>query len=263
MKRFSLIFLINILVQFATAQPFDSIPNMAFRRGEKLDYRVYFRSFITGRVYAGEITLQVRDTKRKFNGRDTYDIELSGKSRKSFHWFIKVEDKFESFVDEKSLFPWYFTRQTREGHFTKDDEVVFLPDSNLAISKYSVKKIPPRVQDIVSAYYFARLTSFTNLSPGKGFSVPIFYEDSVFTSEVKCIERETIHTRLGNINCLQIRPMVRVGKVFSDRFPMTVWISDDENKIPVLVKAALSIGRVEIELVESSGLANPLLSKEE
>lgn len=261
MKRLSLILLLNILVQLASAQPFDTIPNGAFRRGEKLEYRVYFRSFITGRVYAGEITLQIKDTDRKFNGRDTYHIELSGKSRQSFHWFIRVEDKFESYIDEKSLFPWYFKRQTREGHYSKDDEVVFLPDSNLAISRYAVKKIPPRVQDIISAYYLARLTSFTHLSPGEDFSIPIFYEDSVFTSKVLCIERETLRTRLGNFNCVKIRPMVRVGKVFSDRFPMTVWISDDENKIPILVKAALSIGRVEIELIESSGLANPLLSK--
>jgi hypothetical protein len=261
MKVFSLILLLDLLIQIAPAQCFDSIPNKAFRRGEKLEYRLYFRSFITGRVYAGEITLQIKGTNRKFNGRDTYDVELTGKSRKSFHWFIKVEDKFESFVDEKSLFPWLFIRQTREGHFTKDDEVIFRPDSNLAISRYAVKKIPPRVQDIISAYYFARTVNFIKLPPGEAFSVPIFYEDSVFTSNVMLTDKETIRTRMGSFNCVKIRPGVRVGKVFSDRFPMTVWISDDENQIPIFVKAALSIGSVEIELIESSGLANPLLSK--
>jgi hypothetical protein len=263
MKRFSLIVLFNILAGLALAQRFDSVPNGAFRRGEKLSYRIYFRSFITGKVYAGEATLQIKDTNRKFNGHGTYHVELIGKSRQSFHWFIKVEDKFETFIDEKSIFPWLFIRQTREGHYRKDDEVVFLPDSNLAKSRYAVKKIPPRVQDILSAYYLTRTTDFAKLPPGEVFSVPIFYEDSVFTSNVRFEERETINTRMGSFNCVKIMPMVRVGNVFSDRFPMTVWISNDENKIPIFIKAALSIGRVEIELVESSGLANPLLSRVE
>jgi hypothetical protein len=263
MKRFSLIILFNILVELTSAQPFDTIYNGAFRRGEKLIYRVYFRSFVTGRVNAGDITLQVTDSDRKFNGRDTYHIECVGKSRKSFHWFMNVEDKFESFIDERALFPWLFIRQTHEGHFRKDDEVVFRPDSNVAISRYAVKKIPPKVQDILSAYYYARTTNFTKLPPGEALSVPIFYEDSVFISNVICNDREKVKTRMGYFNCVKFLPMVLTGNAFSSRFPMTVWISDDENKIPILIKAALVLGRVEVELIESSGLANPLLSKVE
>jgi len=98
MKILSLLLLIFSFIN-SLAQPGAEVNNNAFRRGEKLVYRIYFKSFITGRVNAGEVTLQIKNTNRRFNGRETYHIECFGKTSKSFNWFMKVEDKFESFIE--------------------------------------------------------------------------------------------------------------------------------------------------------------------
>jgi hypothetical protein len=246
---------------FANAQPQTGDTMMVpFRRGEKLLYRVYFKSFITGKVTAGDLTLEVTHNNKKFNGRGTYHLQCVGKSRGTFNWFMKIEDKFESYIDEKSLVPWYFSRKIREGHYKKDEEVEFFPDQNLAISPKAVKKIPSMIQDILSAYYYTRTTDFTKMNPGEEFTLPIFFDDSIFVSRIICHNRETIQTQLGSFSCVSFRPMVMVGNVFNDRYPLTVWITDDENKIPVLIRSSLVLGRIEVELVGSSGLAKPFLS---
>jgi hypothetical protein len=261
MIRFFLVILICTLSELSFAQPYESVHNDAFRRGEKLSYNVYYKSFITGKLLAGEATLEIKNDNRQFNGRDTYHIECIGKTRHAFNWFMKVNEHFESYIDEKAIFPWLFIRQTREGRYSKDDEVEFNPKSNMAKSHYAKKLTPPKVQDILSAFYFARTKNISKMVPGDNFSIPIFLDDSVYVSAVICRDREVVKTTMGNFNCVKFSPMVVTGKVFSDRYPMTLWITDDKNKIPILVESTIFLGKVRIELTESSGLANPMTSK--
>ena len=121
------------------ANAFEDVPNVAFQRGEKLTYVVYYKTFL-GKIKAGEITLEVKNDNRKFNGRSTYHIEAIGKSKHSLKWLMKIEDQFESFIDEKAMFPWLFTSKTREGDRRKDDKVEFSPQKNMAVSKKASKK---------------------------------------------------------------------------------------------------------------------------
>jgi hypothetical protein len=261
MVRFFLVIFICVYAESAVAQHYETVHNNAFRRGEKLSYRVYYKSFITGKVFAGDATLEITDDNRKFDGRDTYHIVCIGQSRHSFNWFMKVNEHFESYIDEKAMFPWLFIRKTREGRYSKDDEVEFIPDLNLAKSLYAKKLTPPKVQDILSAFYFARTHDISKMVAGNSFSIPVFLDDSVYVSEVICQDREVAKTPVGNFNCVKFSPMVLTGQVFNDNYPMTVWISDDKNKIPILVESSIFIGKVRIELTESSGLANPMTSK--
>jgi hypothetical protein len=261
MARFILIIFISTIAELAFAQPYETVHNNAFRRGEKLLYRVYYKSFITGKVFAGDATLEIKDDNRKFDGRDTYHIVCIGQSRHSFNWFMKVNEHFESYIDEKAMFPWLFIRQTREGRYRKDDEVEFIPKDNMAKSRYAKKMTPPRVQDILSAFYFARTKDISKMVAGNSFSIPVFLDDSVYVSDVICQDREVLNSRIGSFNCVKFSPMVVTGQVFNDNYPMTVWISDDKNKIPILVESSIFIGKVIIELTEWSGLANPMTSK--
>ena len=260
MARF--LYLIIFIFLFGSAQggTFDSIPNNAFRRGEKLYYRLYYRTFLTGKFYAGDMTLEIKDTNRRFCGRSTYDIQFTGTSRKSLHWLMKVDDRFESFIDKKAIFPWLFIRNTHEGHYTKEDTVKFYPDKNIAVSLTATKHTPSKVQDILSAFYYARTLDLSDIHPGESFQVPIFLDDSVYTSAVIYRDTEIVKTQLGKFNCTKFNPMVVTGKVFNDKYPMTIWISDDKNKIPIRIESSLFIGKVEAVLVGSEGLANPLTS---
>ena len=42
---------------------------------------------------------------------------------------------------------------------------------------------------------------------------------------------------------------------------MFLWISDDENRIPVRVEAGLVIGSIQVDLKKAKGLVNPMTSR--
>ena len=51
------------------------------------------------------------------------------------------------------------------------------------------------------------------------------------------------------------------GEVFDEDYPMTLWVSDDKNHIPLMLESEVIIGSVKIELIEYKNLNNPLSSR--
>jgi len=253
--------LLFIGITIAGAQKFRTINNQAFKRGEKLEYRVFYHSLITGNVTAGEGTLEVKAENRKFNNRNTMHIVGIGKSKGAFNWFYKVNDRFETYIDEEAMFPWMFVNRTHEGGYTKDDDVTFNHDTGKAVSRNSTTRLPENVQDFVSGFYYARTLDISKVPPGGGFNVPFFLNDSVYTSRIIYEGKDVIKTELGTFNCLKFKPMVVKGDVFSDPYPMSIWVTDDRNRIPILFESAVIVGSVRMELTNYTGLANPMTAR--
>ena len=256
------IFLGLLLFTQLPAQVTRTVKNSSFGRGEKLNFKVYYHSLVTGNVTAGYGTLEITQDNRKFNNRDTYHIVATGKSSGFFNLFFKVDDRFESYVDEDGIYPWLFSRRTREGGYKKDDDVNFNQLRGSAISRKKVTRIPINVQDIISSFFFARTLDGNSIKPGDVINLPFFLDDSVYYSKVKFFGRETIKTSLGKVKCLKLKPLLAKGAVFKEDYPMTLWVSDDANKIPVLAESAVIVGSVRMELISFSGLLNPFSSKE-
>lgn len=242
------------------AQPLRHIQNTAFTNGEKLTFRVYYQSALTGKVTAGEAKLEVKKKAVTRSGRETYHIVGTGQSKGAFNFFFKVDDRFETFIDEQALIPWYFIRRTREGGYKKDDEVTFRQNHGLAVSRNAVKKVPENTQDIMSVFYYARTLDISGVRPGESFPLSFFLDDSLYTSKIVFLGRERIKTGLGTINCLKFKPMVLKGEVFNEPYPMELWVTDDLNRLPVLVTSAVIVGSVKMELTGYEGLKNPFSS---
>jgi hypothetical protein len=260
-KLFYLILLLPTLSLWGQDFQFREVENKAFKSGEKLVYKVYYESMLTGQVVAGTGELEVKNSNRRFNDRDVYHIIGTGKSNRAFDFFFKVRDRFESFVDKEGIFPHHFIRRTREGGYVKDDDVFFDHKNLVAISRYDTTKISEYIQDIVSAVYYARTLSADTLKVGDNLSVNFFLDDSAYVSVIQYRGKEIVETELGIFRCLTFKPMVVTGEVFSNPYPMTLWITDDDNKIPVLAKSAVVVGSVAMELINYSGLKNPIEAK--
>ena len=242
------------------AQSMRYVENTAFDRGEKLIFKVYYHSFITGKVTAGEAKLEVKNKRVTKSNRPTYHIIGTGQSKGAFNFFFKVNDRFETFIDEQALIPWYFTRRTREGGFKKDDEVTFRQNNGVAVSRNAIKNIPKNTQDILSVFYYARTLDITGMQPDESFPLAFFLDDSVYVSKIVFLGREQIKTELGTFNCLKFKPMVIKGDIFSEPYPMELWITDDKNRLPVMVSSALIVGSARMELVDYEGLKNSMNS---
>ena len=261
MRKTGFLILMLIFTTALFAQKFRTINNQAFRRGEKLEYKVYYHSTLTGKVAAGTGTLEVKAGNRKFKNRNTMHIVGIGRSKGAFNWFFKVDDRFETYIDEEGMFPWLFINRTREGRYKKDDDITFHQDHGRAVSRNAITRLPENVQDLISGFYYARTLDITKLATGGGFTVPFFLNDSVYESQIIYEGKEVITTKLGTFNCLKFKPMVVKGGVFSDPYPMTIWVTDDRNRVPILFESAVIVGKVKMELIEYTGLANPFTAK--
>ncbi len=259
-KHILAFFIFNFSFFISQSQEATKPSNTAFIRGEKLKFRAYYDSFVTGKVTAGIATLEVTPETRQVNGRDTYHVIAEGKSKGAFNLFFKVDDRFETYIDEEYLFPLHFIRKTREGGYSKDDEVRFNQFSNSASSSTANKHIPTGTQDIVSAFYFSRTIDFSKVKPGDRFPVKFFLDDSLYNSAVEFTGREDVEIEIGKFHCLRFRPMLVTGNVFSQPYAMSLWITDDLNHLPVLVKSEVVVGSVKLELIKYQGLANPVTS---
>lgn len=233
-------------------------PNNAFGEDELTRYSVYYSSMLTGNVVAGEATITVKSHRKKFFDRDVWHIVGEGKSKGAFNWFYKVRDRFESFVDKEALVPHLFVRRTREGGYVKDDDVYFYHDEGKAVSRTATKAVPENIQDFVSALFFMRTLSLNDFDADSNYYVDFFLDDSVYVSKVQYKGTEYIKTSLGTFKCLKFAPMMATGNVFADAYPLFVWVTDDENHLPILAEAAVIVGSVKMELIEYQNLKHPI-----
>ncbi|MEI8047005.1 MAG: DUF3108 domain-containing protein [Bacteroidota bacterium] len=253
------VILFNCLTAFP--QSYRTVQNSAFIRGEKLSFKVAFNSALTGNITGGKATLEVTDDNKIINGRSTYHVVGDGKSTGFIELFYKIHDRFESYFDQDAMIAWQFSRRTRENSYKKDDLVIFRQNDHLGVSLSKIMKIPANCQDVISAFYYARTLDISGLKPGEVIEIPFFLDDSVYHSRVIFKGRETVKTKLGTFRCVAFRPMVATGYAFDDPYPITVWITDDNNRLPVLIESEQSVGRARVELTSYSGLANPITAK--
>jgi hypothetical protein len=235
-----------------------TVENDAFQAGEYLKYRVYYDSWLTSWITAGYGTMTVENTEEKFNGRDAYHITVVGKSTRFFNLFMKVNDRFESYIDKEAFLPWKFIRRTREGSYVKDDDVFFDHEKMTVTSRQMTREIPGGIQDMVSAFYYMRTFDFDTAEAGDEYHIEFYLDDSLYNSRIVFLGRELVETEAGIFPCLRFKPQVAIGEVFTESYPMTLWVTDDGNKIPVLGKSGVYVGSITLELVKYSGLKYPL-----
>lgn len=239
------------------------VKNDAFQRGEFLNYRAYYDALLTGKVVAGTCTFEVKKNAKEINGRQTYQIEAIGKTKGAFNLFFRVVDRYETYMDEKTLAPWLFIRRVDEGGYVISQDVTFNQNRNVAYFKDNKRgrtaniNTPAYVQDILSAIYYMRTYDFASTGSSQELAVKFMLDDTVFSTKVHYLGKETITTSLGKVRCHKVKPQVLTGSVFKDPYPVVVWVSDDKNKVPVLAESEILVGKVKLELISYSGLKNP------
>lgn len=260
-RVFIIVILFFVGVHCIDAQQWRELEHHAYSEGEKLDFTVYYHSLMTGRVKAGEASLELKNNGYVKNNREVYHIVGKGWSTGFFNLFFKVDDRFDSFMDKQSLCSHQFNRRTREGGYKKDDIVLFNHDSLVAISLKDTTQITPYMQDVLSAFYYARTVDISSATIGQYFPVDFFLDDSVYVSVVEYLGKEVVKTKFGKFNCVAFKPMVATGEVFDNPYPMTVWISDDKNRLPILAKSEVVVGSIKVELSGYENLKNPFTSR--
>jgi hypothetical protein len=245
---------------FSSPEAFIPKKNNAFTNGEILTYRLHY-----GAIEAGIATLEVTEETLEFGGRPTYHVVGLGKSTGAFDWFFKVRDRYESYIDKEALVPMAFIRRVDEGGYKINQNYVYNHYKKQVISEgkaYDVPKEINDIQDMLSAFYYARCIDFSNAKAGNIYTVNSFVDGEIFPLKIKYIGKETISTSLGRFKCIKFRPVIQKGRIFKDEEDLNVWISDDANRIPIRAQANILVGSVKMDLKEYKGIANPIAKLE-
>jgi len=113
----------------------------------------------------------------------------------------------------------------------------------------------PNIQDMVSAYYYLRnKIEVDGLKPGDEFQTDMFFDKENFGFKLKYLGEEVIRTKFGKVKTLKFRPYVMAGRVFKEEESLTLWVSNDKNRIPLRIKADLAIGSLRADLEAFRGL---------
>jgi len=231
--------------------------NNAFSSGEYLRFDIKY-----GFIAAGEAAMKISDTVYS-NGRNCWKIEFSVDSKPFFDWVYKVRDRYCTIVDAEGMFPWRFEQHIREGGYQRDFVAEFDQIQHVARTSEGDHRIPPYVQDIMSAFYFTRLNDFSGYLPGEKLHLQNFYKDSTYELDVKFKGRQTVEVGAGKFNCIIIEPLAKEGGLFKSDGRVYVWLTDDERKIPVKVSTEIVIGSINSELIEYRGINGPITAKVE
>ena len=230
----------------------------SFQAGEWLKFKLNY----SGWVKAGNATLEVKEAT--FKNRSVCHVVGKGWTTGAIKWFFKVNDRYESYFDKATGRPYKFIRNINEGGHVKNRVIEFDYEKNLAFVndlRHKTKKtvsITSDIQDMVSAYYYLRDHYDTEtIKMGYTVKLNMFFDNEIFGFKLKFLGRETINTKFGNINCLKFRPYVMAGRVFHEEESVTLWVSADNNKIPIKIKADLRVGSLRSDLVAFKGLKYP------
>ena len=253
---FSLSFSLLISAQTSVSNDeFRTLENKAFKEGEKLTFDLNY-----GFVTAGIAVMEIPKIK-KISGRNAYHVTFEVNSVPSFDMFYKVRDRYETYIDVEGLFPWRFEQHIREGGYTRDFSAFFDQRKGIAKTSEGEYEIPLYVNDIMSAFYYARTIDYSDMKVEDRIHLQNFYKDKVYDLDVRYLGKETIEVPAGKFDCIIVEPLVREGGLFKHEGNIIVWLTDDELKMPVKVRTKIIVGYVEAKLTNYEGLAGNLTSK--
>jgi len=234
----------------------------SFAHREKVTYQMYYNwNFVW--VPAGEVVFEVKESN------DHYEFKAEGKSLSSYDWFFKVHDIYESRVRKSDLKPVWSRRQVAEGNYRLYHEHWMDHEKGTARSirgktretaRETTVPIEDCFQDILSVIYFMRNSGIHEYKPGEQLPVKLFIDDSIYQVKVRYMgkERKKNIKGLGRIDVQRVIPDLVAGEVFSDGDKMNVWVSKDDNRLPLMIESPILVGSVKAVIKSYENLLTPL-----
>ncbi len=239
------------------------VNNQAFENGEVIVYKLYYNwNFIW--LSAGEVVFRVNEME------DHFKLTATGRTYSSYEWFFKVRDYFESRIDKETLLPTLSIRDVHEGSYTRYDKVIFDQDRQDVFYQWGKSKedslrqgrarLDGCMHDILSILYCLRNVDLSTIQTGETFPIEVFLDKEVWPLQVE-VKAKSVEKRIkgkGKLNTLHFSPEVVAGSVFKEGDRMHIYVSDDKNRIPLLIETPVSVGSIKAVASNWYGLKYPL-----
>jgi hypothetical protein len=225
--------------------------NHAFAPGEKLTYLISWSSIID----AGIATMEVKAVKTA-DGRPAYELVSNTHSVGIVEAFYPVRDTVTSIMDAGGLYSLEFNLKESHGGKKREREMMFDQTSHSVREVVNKGRpetftIPMNVQDALSSLYYVRTR--TDFVVGKAIMVDVHDGGKNWSVEIQVQAKEKIKTPAGEFNTIKVKTYPKYEGVFMHKGEIYIWFTDDDRKIPVLMKSIISIGSIVATLTEMQG----------
>ena len=241
------------------------VENNTFLDGEEIVYKVYYNwGFFW--TEAGMVHFKVHETD------STYNISASGSTAGFYDNFYRVRDTFMTQLDKTNLMPTLFERDVEEGKYRKYNKFIF-DHGEKSITSYEGNNRHAELErkqieftncmhDVLSVVYNLRNTDVEQMKPGETFEVDVFLEEH-YPIEVKVVDMNKPKKvrGLGRFNAHVIQPELIAGEVFTEDSYMTIYVSADENRLPLVLESPRIVGNMKAILYDVKGLKYDLDAK--
>ncbi|MBN2185770.1 MAG: DUF3108 domain-containing protein [Candidatus Krumholzibacteriota bacterium] len=212
-----------------------------FGEGENLIFQIRY-----GLITAGRATMEIRNIALIDSIR-AYHIVSVARTNSVFDKIFKVRDRHESFIDYDYLYSLRFEKHLREGKYRHDREITFDQKRHVAIYKNEEKPIPPNTRDVLAALYYVRTLDF---EPGQAVSMANHTSGKNYPIYIKMIGREHVTVPAGEFDCVIIEPVLETSAIFENKGKLTIWLTDDTVRMPVMMRSKVIVGAFEAVLEE-------------
>ncbi|MDB5191962.1 MAG: ATP-dependent exoDNAse [Segetibacter sp.] len=258
MKRSILIILLlSLSVKLTAGDNFCGIRNTTFQNGENISFVVFYSAL---GVYVNAGSASFSANVERFNNKTVYHVKGVGQTNSKYDWIFKVRDSYETYFDTATLQPYKFIRNITEGGYKKYENVTFNQSANTAITTNGVFKVPNCIQDVLSSIYYARNIDFNRYKEGDKIPFSMFLDNEVYNLYIRYLGKEVVKTRYGKFNTFKFRPLLVKGTIFEGGEKMNVWVTNDQNRVPVRIESPIVVGSVKVDLMGYKNLRYPLTS---
>ncbi len=226
-------------------------PVGAYGPGEYLEFVLKWAG-----IAAGDSTMSV-ETYTGEGKEKVYRIVSKAKSRPYLDIFYKVRNRIESYINPENSLTHKYVVNSREGGRRKERVLVFDQNRHLVTRIVREKgetisdlyEIPESVHDSLSSFYAIR---DEELNVGDRIQFMVFEGRKNWELIVDVLAREEITVRAGTFKTIKIHPLLKYEGIFRRKGELFVWVTDDEVRMPVLMKSKVKVGSIVAELARYS-----------
>ncbi|MGI9076175.1 MAG: DUF3108 domain-containing protein [Gemmatimonadaceae bacterium] len=243
MARISLTYLLSTLLAVTISAQNDIDARQVgralvpFSVGERLIYDVRF-----GPLRVGTGAMRVEGVE-SIRGIEAWHTVFSVKGGT---FFYKVDDRFESWFDTKSLASLRHVQDIDEGKRERTRTFEIFPERGVYVENDEEPK--PTVKDPLddgSFLYFIRTVPF---SVGQTYEFARYFRPDRNPVKIRVLRKERIDVPAGKFNTIVIQPIIKTRGIFSEKGHAEIWLSDDDKRIMVQMKSTLSFGSLNLYL---------------
>ncbi len=217
-----------------------------FQVGERLTYEVSWLN-----LTAVIAVMEVAPVERT-GGEAVAKLVGTAQSTPIISKFFPVDNRVESELDLVTLVPDHMTFRRREGRKKEDIEYVFHQKEGTvtAVRGGATESlpIPAGTQDIISCLYYTRMVLPPN--PGASVKMNVYHDKKNRPVEVRVEAIETIEGAWGTAETVRVLVIMPFHGLFMNQGNIRVWVTNDDRKTPLRMKAKVVLGSIVADLVD-------------